>query len=80
MSFETLRELKAIAKQINEYGLYKVDFYYPSMFIDGHWSVNIVFDGIVDYSVLNRFLFPLQGGKGDYFLSILGGKISMHIQ
>lgn len=81
MSFETLRELKAAVDAYNKYTSGgKVEFFLPQMFLDGCWGVSLIIGSIVGSDELNRFAAPLQNGKGDYFLGITNGRITMHIQ
>lgn len=81
MSFETLRELKAAVDEYNKYtpGC-KVEFFLPQMFLDGYWSVSLIIGSIVSSDVLDRLAAPLQNGKGGYFLGVVSGRITMHIQ
>lgn len=81
MSFETLRELKGVLVKFNMYTpSRKAEFHFPHMYADGKWAVTIIFDGVLDQSVLNLFSSALQNGKGSYFLGVVNDRITMHIQ
>lgn len=57
-----------------------VEFWFPSMFSDGKWSVTLVFGKVLEPEDVRLFIPFLEGVGASYFISSLNEDMAIFVQ
>lgn len=81
MKFEVLRELNQVVREVN-YSRSKspVQLCFPQMFLDGKWSCFVEFTFCEDEDYLKPFLAFVESHKVMWFMSVVNGNLTLHLQ
>ena len=81
MSFKVLREVKALVVAFNSVKWHEpVEFWFPHMYADGQWSVDLVFCKCPNLIYYSGFLSFALANCPAAFLMDLNGDIALHLQ
>lgn len=81
MLFQELRELKKLLDKYNErIAGEKAEFWFPHMFLDGHWAVTIVFNQNPTLYDMSEILANCYYHNLKAFFGELNGDIALFIQ